>query len=190
MNDPKTITRLLHECRDDDDHRGAFAALMPLVYEDLRRLARQQLRRLNPGQTLDTTALAHESYLKLSDHADLDWQNRRHFYAVAACAMRQILVDYARRNSADKRRGIKVEIDLERTPDGAEARAEQIVYINELLGRLEEVDTELVRVVECRYFAGYSQEETAEILDMSMRTVQRRWQAARALLRELALEGS
>jgi len=187
MSDPKTITRLLHECRRDDD-RDAFAALMPLVYEDLKKIARQQLRRLRPGRTLDTTALAHESYLKLKGHADLDYQDRRHFFGVVARAMRQILVDYARRKTADKRRGVELPIDLERTPENSEQRAEQIIYVHELLSQLEQIDASLVEVVECHYFAGYSQQETAEILDLSLRTVQRRWQVARAFLREFATQ--
>ncbi len=184
MSDPKTITRLLHQCHDTDNSE-AFELLVPLVYEDLKRLARQQLRRMRPGQTLDTTALAHESYLKLKNHAGLDWQDRRHFFAVVARAMRQILVDYARRQMADKRRCIEQPIDLERTPDTTHQRAEQIVFVHELLGRLGDIDASLVEVVECHYFAGYSQQETAEIMGVSVRTVQRRWQIARAFLREL-----
>lgn len=189
MSDPKTITRLLHQCRGTESPE-AFGMLVPLVYEDLKKLARQQLRRLRPGQTLDTTALAHESYLKLKDHAGLDWQDRRHFFAVVARAMRQILVDYARRQMADKRRGIELPIDLERTADTTEQRAEQIIYVHELLGRLEDIDESLVEVVECHYFAGYSQQETAEIMGVSIRTVQRRWQIARAFLRELGRKES
>jgi len=187
VSDPRTITRLLRECRNEDGE-DAFSALMPLVYEDLKIIARQQLNRLRPGQTLDTTALAHESYLKLRDHADLDWHDRRHFYAVAARAMRQILVDYARRRAADKRSGIEVELDLGRTPDSSEERADHILFVNELLEQLELVNAELVRLVECRYFAGFSQQETAETLGLSLRTVQRRWQVARGLLRELATQ--
>lgn len=185
MSDPRTITRLLHQCREDADSDRAFGALIPLVYDDLRQLARRQLRRLRPGQTIDTTSLAHESYLKLRGHADLDWQDRRHFYAVASRAMRQILVDYARRRTADKRSAIEVDLDLERAPASDGDQAGVIVYIDELLGELELVDEELVRVVECRYFVGLSQKETADTLDLSVRTVQRRWEAARALLREL-----
>lgn len=185
MSDPKTITRLLHDCRGDGGAE-AFEALMPLVYEDLKGLARQQLQRLRPGQTLDTTALAHEGYLKLKGHADLDWQDRRHFFGIVARAMRQILVDYARRQLAEKRRGIELPIDLERTPAHREQRAEQIIFIHELLAQLEEINAELVEVVECHYFAGYSHQETAEITGVSVRTVQRRWQMARAFLRELA----
>jgi len=185
MNDPKTITRLLHRCRDDSSST-AFEQLIPMVYDDLRRLARKQLQRLRPGQTLDTTALAHESYLKLRDHADLDWNDRCHFYAVAACAMRQILVDYARSKMTQKRDGVEIEIDIERTPASTNEYASQLLHIHELVDYLEEIDTDLVRLVECRYFAGFTEDETAEILGISTRTVQRRWRMARGFLRELA----
>lgn len=188
MSDPRTITRLLHQCRGGDGSLEAFENLMPLVYDDLKRLARQQLARLRPGETLNTTALAHESYLKLKNHADLDWTDRRHFFAIAARAMRQILVDYARRRSAAKRPGMKVELDLERVAKDDGERTEQMLHVDQLLERLASVNVELVRVVECRYFAGYTQDETATVLGVSTRTIQRRWKMARAWLRELALE--
>lgn len=188
MSDPRTITRLLHQCRGGDGSLEAFESLMPLVYDDLKRLARQQLARLRPGQTLNTTALAHESYLKLQNHADLDWADRRHFFAIAARAMRQILVDYARRRWAAKRPGLKVDLDLERVAKDDDERTEQMLHVDQLLERLASVNVELVRVVECRYFAGYTQDETASVLGVSTRTIQRRWKMARAWLRELALE--
>lgn len=188
LSDPKTITRLLHQCRADPGNPDPFDALMPLVYDDLRHLARIQLMKLRPGETLDTTALANESYLKLKDHADLDWNDRRHFFAVAARSMRQILVDYARRRMAGKRHGVEVPLDLERVPDTSEARAEQMLRVHELLERLEVVNQGLVQIVECRFFAGYTEKEIAGIMDISVRTVQRRWQMARGWLRELALE--
>lgn len=188
MSDPRTITLLLQRCRQDADDDNAFEELVPLVYDDLRRIAHQQLQRLRPGKTLDTTALAHESYIKLKNHADLDLNDRRHFYAVAARAMRQIVVDYARRNMAAKRDGIEVELNLDRTPETGQERSRQALQVHELLQRLESVNEDLVRIVEYRYFAGFTQEEIADILEVSVRTVQRRWQVARALLREMALE--
>lgn len=187
MSDPRTITRLLRECRDEDTGEDAFDSLMPLVYDDLRRLARQQLARMRSGQTLDTTALAHESYLKLQNHAALDWTDRQHFYAIAARAMRQILVDYARRRNAGKRYGDKQQIELEYVIGDSDERAAQLLHVDELLERLNDIDSDLVRIVECRFFAGYSQEETSSVLGISLRTVQRRWQRARAWLRELEL---
>lgn len=188
LSDPKTITRLLHQCRDMDGGGAAFDALMPLVYDDLKQVARAQLMQLRPGQTLDTTALANESYIKLKDHADLDWVDRRHFFAIAARAMRQILVDYARRQMAGKRHGIRVDLDLQRVPDSSDAWADHMLGVHQLLERLESINEDLVRVVECRFFAGYSEPEIAAILDISVRTVQRRWHAARGWLQELARE--
>lgn len=192
MSDPRTITRLLQRSRNAQEREQAFEALIPLVYDDLKRLARRQLLRMRAGETLDATALAHESYLKLKDYANLDWADRQHFFAIAARAMRQILVDYARRRKAGKRYGKKVRVELESVIATSDERAEQILHINQLLERLEMVDVDLVQVVECRFFAGYSQEETASILDIGLRTVQRRWQRARGWLREFEfdLEGN
>lgn len=187
MSDPRTITRLLRECRDDDTGAEAFDSLMPLVYNELRQLARQQLARMRSGQTLDTTALANESYLKLQNHVALDWTDRQHFYAIAARAMRQILVDYARQRNAGKRYGDKQQVDLDSIAGDSDERAAQLMHVDELLDRLSDIDSDLVRVVECRFFAGYSHEETSSVLGISMRTVQRRWQRARAWLRELEL---
>lgn len=192
MSDPRTITRLLQRSRNTQEREKAFEALIPLVYDDLKRLARRQLLRMRAGETLDATALAHESYLKLKDYANLDWADRQHFFAIAARAMRQILVDYARRRKAGKRYGKKVRVELESVIATSDERAEQILHINQLLERLEMVDVDLVQVVECRFFAGYSQEETASILDIGLRTVQRRWHRARGWLREFEfdLEGN
>lgn len=182
-HETKTITRLLQRCRGGDEQ--SFDALIPLVYEDLKRIARGQLARWRPGATLDTTALVHESYSRLARAANLEWADRGHFYAVAARAMRQIIVDYARSLFADKRAGIRVNIDLGELPDDGPARAEQIALVDQLLGRLELLDPEMVRVVECRFFAAYTLEETAEALGISRRTVQRKWQRARAWLAAL-----
>lgn len=192
MSDPRTITRLLQRSRNAQEREQAFEALIPLVYDDLKRLARRQLLRMRAGETLDATALAHESYLKLKDYANLDWADRQHFFAISARAMRQILVDYARRRRAGKRYGKKVRVELESVIATSDERAEQILHINQLLERLEMVDVDLVQIVECRFFAGYSQEETASILDIGLRTVQRRWHRARGWLREFEfdLEGN
>jgi RNA polymerase sigma factor (TIGR02999 family) len=182
--DTKTITQLLRQCRAGDD--SSFDALIPLVYEDLKRLARSQLAKWRPGQTLDTTALVHESYARLARAEGLDWADRGHFYAVAAKAMRQIVVDYARSLFAKKRSGVRVDVDLARLPDDGPARAEQVAAVDQLLERLAALDTELVAVVECRFFAAYTLDETAEALGMSRRTVQRKWQRARAWLLQLS----
>jgi RNA polymerase sigma factor (TIGR02999 family) len=186
MNKVATITRMLHECRDSSDADAAFDALMPLVYDDLKQVARQQLRRLRPGETLNTTALVNDSYAKLKSSASLDWTDRQHFFAIAARAMRQIVVDHARSLMTDKRSGQRVEIDLEQIPSSTNDRAEQIVYIDQLLNQLEDINRDLVSVFECLYFAGYTQDETSKLLDISLRTTQRRWAQSCAWLRELA----
>lgn len=190
MTESTDITRKLHECRDSEDPKSAFDALIPLVYDDLKVVARQQLRRLRPGRTLNTTALVNDSYSKLRGSADLDWTDRQHFFAVAARAMRQIIVDYARSLGTDKNRGHIVAVDLDSVPGDATTRADQVIYINQLLDRLEAINPELVQVFECKYFAGYTQEEISSILHISLRTTQRRWNQACAWLRELASEGA
>lgn len=183
MADSHTITVLLHRCRDGDER--SFDELVPIVYDELRRIARGQLARWRPGQTLNTTALVHESYVKLARSAELDWSDRRHFYAVAARAMRGIIVDYARRLFADKRSGIQIDVDLSELPDDGPARAEQVLAVDQLLEKLERMDPDMARIVECRFFAAYTLDETAEALGISRRTVQRKWQRARAWLAEL-----
>lgn len=180
------ITELLQTHRGSG--AGALSQLVPLVYEDLRRIARAQMRRTARGASLDTGALVHEAYVKLVDQRRADWNDRRHFFAVAALAMRQIVVDHARHKGRRKRGGGEAPITLLDAPDGKPQDLDQILAVDQALRRLEEVDARLVRVVECRYFAGLSEQETADALDMSVRTVQREWFKARAWLRE-QLEG-
>lgn len=188
MNNAQTITRMLHECRGSDDPTSTFDALMPLVYDDLKHVARAQLRRLRPGQTLNTTGLVNDSYAKLKSSASLDWTDRQHFFAIAARAMRQIVVDHARSMMTGKRDGQIVAIDLDNVPGNIDQRAEQIVFIDQLLDRLEAINPDLSQIFECLYFAGYTQEETSKLLDISLRTTQRRWAQACAWLRELATD--
>ena len=178
------ITRLLRAAHDGG--QAAAASVMPMVYDDLKKIARNQLARWRPGQTLNTTALVHEGYAKLEGAAALEWEDRRHYFAIAAQAMRQIVVDYARGMFAAKRQHIRADIDLARLPDDGPARAEQVAIVDQLLERLEKLDPEMVRIVECRFFAAYTLDETAEALDISRRTVQRKWERARAWL--VALE--
>jgi len=176
------ITRLLHACGDGDDQ--AFQQLIPIVYGELRRIARRQLRRDRQCRTLNTTGLVHEAYLKLVDHAQLEWRNRFHFYAVAARAMRQIVVDYARKRCTKKRGWSTLHITLDHVDPAVANQAEVFVALDQALENLAVIDERLVRVVECRFFAGYSESETAEALATSLRTVQRDWKRARAWLRE------
>ena len=166
MNGQENITELLRGIRAGGKVDGD--ALMTAVYADLKRIARSQLGRWRPGQTLNTTALVHESYAKLAGSDSMDYADRRHFFAVAARAMRQIVVDYARGLFAGKRNGLRMDIDLATLPDDGPQRAEQVALVDQLLERLEALDPEMVRIVECRFFAAYTLEETAEALDAAI----------------------
>jgi RNA polymerase sigma factor (TIGR02999 family) len=161
---------------------GALDRLVPLVYDDLRRLARAQRRR-SPGDSLDSVALVHDAYLRLVDQSRVVWRNRGHFFAVCALAMRQIVVDRARRRSRQKRGGDQVLVPLEAGHEPKGRDAAQILEVDLALQKLAEIDPRLAKVVECRYFAGLSDEETAAALDVSVRTAQREWFKARAWLR-------
>jgi RNA polymerase sigma factor (TIGR02999 family) len=178
------ITDLLLANREGDAE--AFSRLVPLVYEDLRRIARRSLRASGPRKTLDTTGLVHEAYLKLVDQTRANWRDRGHFFAVAARAMRNILVDEARKRCAGKRGGGISAVTLEEDERSASvaADAERLLAVEEALGALGKLDERLPKIVECRFFAGLSEEETAEALGVSPRTVQRDWMRAKAWLRE------
>ena len=174
------ITGLLRAHRRGD--RSAFDSLVPLVYERLRQIARGQIRRGGGGSTLDTTALVHEAYVRLVDETGVDWQDRGHFYAICARAMRRILVDSSRRRTAQKRGGGESPVTLEPELVVVADQADLILAVEEALESLESLDERLARVVECRFFAGMTEEETATALDASVRTVQRDWRRARAWL--------
>jgi RNA polymerase sigma factor (TIGR02999 family) len=162
---------------------GALEQLVPLVYDELRRAARAQLRRRAAPASLDTTGLVHEAYLRLVDQSRISWQNRGHFLAVSAIAMRQILVDHAR-GRARRKRGSGAEHEMLDEQSLAVAHeAERLLILNDALERMGAEDARLVRIVECRHFAGYTEQETAEALGLSLRTVQREWLKARAWLR-------
>lgn len=176
------VTQLLLAYGQGD--RQAFDRLFPLVYDDLRRIARRHLRRGRPGQTLDTTGLVHEVYLKMVDPSRVDWQNRAHFLAVSARAMRQVIIGYARRRNADKRGGGAVAVTLDEGQIAIDEQAEGLLALDQALSRLAQRNERLARVIECRFFAGLSEEETAEALGVSLRTAQRDWLRARAWLRE------
>jgi RNA polymerase sigma factor (TIGR02999 family) len=186
---PGQVTELLVAARDGD--RTAFDRLLPAVYGELRRLARRQLGRERQGHTLLATDLAHEAYLKLVDQARVEWQGRAHFFAVAARAMRQVLIDYARKRSTDKRGGDAVRTTLGDRAFAAEYSPEQLLALDQALDRLAELDERLPRVVEMRFFAGLKEQEIAEVLGTSERTIQRDWARARAwLYKELYPESS
>jgi RNA polymerase sigma factor (TIGR02999 family) len=181
-----SITALLLAHRDGD--AGAFERLVALVYPELRRMARAQLRR-GPGPApLETTGLVHETYVKLVDHQQVDARDRGHFLAIAACAMRQLVVDHARARQAAKRGAGAVHVEIDERDAAVDARAEYLLAVNQALERLGREDPRLLRVVECRFFAGYTDEETAEALGVSARTIGRDWLRARAWLRD-AIDG-
>ena len=178
--DPGEITRLLASIGEGDRH--ALNRLIPVVYTELRALAHRQLAHIRPGDTLQTTALVHEAYFKLLGTARPEWHDRKHFFAVASRAMRQITVDYARRQGAQKRGGDTppLTLDEERLP--VADRAPELVLLDQALTELESLSERPARVVELRFFGGLSVEETAAVMDLSERTVKREWQKARAFL--------
>ena len=176
------ITGLLIAHRDGDQQ--AFEQLVPLVYEDLRVIARSQLSRLRPGRTLNTTALVHEAYLKLVDQTRVRINDRGHFFAIAARAMRHIIIDYARRRTASKRGGGITPIPLDSVQIGVLEEIEGLLQIDEALGKLSRLNDRLTRVFECRFFAGLTEQETADALDLPLRTVQRDWMKGKAWLRQ------
>ena len=180
---PGDVTRLLQAWRSGDE--GALESLMPLIYGQLREMARRHLARERRGHTLQPTAIVHEAYLRLSREEAKNWQSRSHFFAVAGTAMRRILVDYARRRSSKKRGGDDGAYRLE--SGIAEPKAVDVIAVDDALQKLARLDPERARVVELRFFAGLTEEETAAALDVSTATARRRWIGARAWLhRELA----
>lgn len=161
--------------------------LMPLVHQDLRRLARAQRARMEPGETLSTTALVNEAYLKLRRAKRTEVESREHFFSLVARAMRQILIDHARSRLAERRRIDVVAIDMEDKPELEAKELQRLLDIDSALTELEQHDERLAQVVLYRYFAGYSAQETAELIGVTERTVNRDWHKARAWL-ALALE--
>ena len=164
----------------------AIDALFPVVYEELRRMAHQRLRHERSGHTLSTTGLVHEAYLRLAGQTRAEFSDRGHFLAVAAQAMRRVLVDHARRHRAARRGGGVAALSLDRVNVAVEEQADALIALDVALTRLAALDERMCRVVECRFFAGLSDEETAQVLDVAPRTVWRDWVKARGwLYREL-----
>ncbi len=179
------ITQLLKQWRDGK--REVLESLMPLVYEELRRQASRYLKKERSNHTLQTTALINEAYLKLIDQREVVWQNRAHFFAIAAQAMRRILVDYARQRQREKRGGQAENLPLEQAISiVSQEKSVDLVALDDALTRLEKFDERQARVVELRYFSGLSIDETAEVLSVSNVTVRRDWNMAKAwLLQEI-----
>ena len=181
MNDSQDITRLLKNWGEGD--RDAFDALLPLVYDELHRQAARYLRRERGDHTLQTTALIHEAYVKLIDQRNVQWQNRAHFFGIAANAMRRILVDYARTRKREKRGGNDVKLQLDEAMNVSAGQQDiDLVALDEALDRLAGYDERQARIVELRYFSGMTEEETAEVLGISPATVRRDWNMAKAWL--------
>lgn len=182
---PPDVTQLLLDIPNDRD--AAYVALLPLIYDDLHRIARGQLYRGGAGETLNATALVHEVYLRLVDQTRIGWKGRTHFYAVAAKAMRRILIDYARRQKAQKRGGNQPNVTLEEGQGRVDpwARADELLSLDAALTQLATLDEGLAQIIECRFFGDMQQNEVAEMLGCSVRTVRRAETKARLLLRDL-----
>jgi RNA polymerase sigma-70 factor (ECF subfamily) len=177
---PREVTQLLADWSDGDN--AALAELTPLVYEELRRLAHHFMEGQRPDHTLQTTALVDEAYLRLADQTSPSWQNRAHFFAVAARAMRQILVNYAKSSRAQKRGGGALKVELEEGAIVSPEQSKAIVDLHEALERLGMLDSRKARVVELKYFGGLNHDEIAEVMKISTVTVRRDWVFAKAWL--------
>src|SRR6266404_6125320 len=184
MDTPSTpqhrVTQLIQQWSRGDD--AAVVELTPLVYEELRRLAHHYMERQRPNHTLQTTALVNEAYLRLADQTNPRWQNRAHFFAVAARAMRQILVSYARTQHAQKRGGGAFKIELDEAAILSPEQSQEIVDLHEALERLETLDSRKAQVVELKYFGGLNYDEIAEVLKIARMTVRRDWEFAKLWL--------
>ena len=178
---PKQVTQLLAAWGRGDE--TARDELMPLVYEELRRLAHKYIRRERPGHTLQTSALLNEAYLRLVDQKDIQWQDRAHFFGIAARLMRQVLVDYARKRGYAKRGGDARRVSLDDAMIVTQERAAEVVALDDALRSLAKIDPRQSQVVELRFFGGLSIDETAKVLAVSPGTVMRDWTLAKAWLR-------
>ncbi len=186
MTQPSTheVTNLLIEWSNGD--KAALDKLMPMIHQELRRLAHHYMSRERVGHTLQTTALVNEAYLRLVNSKDVQWQNRTHFFAIAATLMRNILVDHARRQGFSKR-GAGCKTELEGAMVVSQERAQEVVALDDVLKQLAVLDPQQSRIVELRFFGGLTIEETAEVLSLSPATIKREWKSAKAwLYRELA----
>jgi len=184
---PDEITLLLHAWSNGD--RASLDKLLGVVYQELRRLARRYMRQERPDHTLQTTALVNEAYLRLVNYRKMQWQNRAHFLAVAAQAMRRILVEHARGRLYDKRGGGARRVALEDAPIVGGRRVPDMIALDDALKELEAVDPRKGRIVELRFIGGLSIEETAEVLRISTATVEREWRSAKAWLYRAVTDG-
>jgi RNA polymerase sigma factor (TIGR02999 family) len=181
-SDTENVARLLADW--GNGNQQAVEELLPLIYNELRRLAHNFLYRERSGHTLQTTALVHEAYLKLIDQRDARWQNRAHFFAIAAQAMRRILIDSARKHSAEKRGGKLENLPLEEAARISLEPDTALLALDEALNATAEIDLQQSRIIELRYFGGLTIEETAEVMNLSPATIKREWAMARAWLHQ------
>ncbi|HEX5133242.1 MAG TPA: ECF-type sigma factor [Candidatus Krumholzibacteria bacterium] len=176
------VTRLLGELAGGDE--SAFDRLIPIVYQDLRRIAQRHMRHQDVAITVNATALVHEAYLRLVDQTQIHWKDCDHFLSVYSVVMRNLLVDMARRRRSIKHGGERTRVTLEPGTAAIDHQVDHLLAVDEAMTRLAEIDARLARVVECRFFAGFSEKETASALGVTERTVQRDWVKARAILSE------
>jgi RNA polymerase sigma-70 factor (ECF subfamily) len=180
MSESHEVTLLLSALTRGDD--GAASKLIPVVYDELRRLAGSYMRRERVDHTLQATALVHEAYLKLVEQRSVNWQSRAHFFGVAAQLMRRILIDHARGHSRQKRGGEQRKVSLDEAFVFSEKQADELLAVDDSLNRLAKIDPRQARVVELRFFGGLSVEEAAEVLGVSPKTIKRDWSVAKAWL--------
>ena len=180
MSSQHELTQLLLEW--STGNKEALKRLMPLVYDELHRLAQRYMRRERPDHTLQTSALLNEAYLRLIDQNRVTWQNRAHFFGIAASMMRRILVDHSRMRAYTKRGGDQQKVALDEVAVIAESKAFDVLALDEALKKLEAIDEQQSRIVDLRFFGGLTIEETAEVLGVSHATVEREWSMARAWL--------
>jgi len=181
MVEKQEFTQLLKKAQDGD--RESLDRLLPLIYDELRRVAASQLQRERADHTLQATALVHEAYLRLLDQREVDWQNRAHFFSIAAEMMRRILVNYAVRRQTQKRGFGAAQISLDEAGGVSDEKDFDLVALDDALRQLAEYDPTQARVVELRFFGGLTIEETAEVLGISDSTVKREWRMAKAWLK-------
>jgi RNA polymerase sigma factor (TIGR02999 family) len=180
MTSPNGVTQLLQDWKNGD--KAALDKLMPVVYDELRRIASRYLKQQRSNHTLQTTALVHEAYIRLVGKQDIEWQNRAHFFGIAARMMRYILLDYAVAQQAEKRGGGNLKLSLEDVIELPEKNELDVAVLHDSLNTLAEVDERKSQIVELKFFAGLSNEDVAEVMGVSLATVNREWRMARAWL--------
>jgi RNA polymerase sigma factor (TIGR02999 family) len=184
---PEEVTQLLLAWREGDE--AALGELLPLVYDELHRLAARYMRRESPGHTLQTSALVNEAFIRLIDQREVHWKNRAHFFGIAAQLMRRILLDHARGQARAKRGGGVHRVSLDEGAIVSAQRAAELIALDDALNALAAFDSRKSRIVELRFFGGLSNEEVAEVTGISLRTIEREWRKAKAWLHHAISEG-